>query len=1160
MSSCKGAHYIDTLNLLQAKLIARDTLLNSSPPSSVSLYGFAHSLSIYTKKKSHMNKLIALFSPVDANLLVVGQYSSGLVFASIFISILAAFMALQISTAASQSTSQKRKLYTVSAGSAALGGGVWSMHFIGMLAFQLCTEIRYDPLITVLSLVPSFIASWITLRILTKQTVHLYMIILGGVCVGAGIGTMHYMGMAAMTMAVKLRYDWGMFALSIVVAVVLAIVSLTIKFGIRNTYAKRLSPLQINALAGTVMGCAIAGMHYTGMAAARFEMPPGFETSNQTANISLFLGVSVATVTLLLILIVLALNTLFQFKDITAKAKAGEARLIAMMETAADVILSVNNQLNIVASNSAIHTLLGWKKDDIAGQSINLLLKSPDNTLLKKAINTRGYSVDLEVKHKNGSHIPVRFSVGHTHFNQREHFVCFISDLRDRLRMEQAVRQNEAKLRSLIRNIPGIAYRSEFKQNWPMVFISDAVERISGYPPSDFLLPSPKRYFSDLIHPEDAYSVNNLETTESSFAIEYRIVHKDGSTRWVLEHGSKTMDEFTREVFIDGFIMDISDRKHMEQDLYFAKQRAEDTAESRAAFMANMSHEIRTPMNAIIGFSDILLSENLPDQCNKHVATINKSAKSLLHLLNDILDSAKLERGKLELELRSFSLVEEIDTVVSTLWLQAKKKGLNFSVSISDDISPCYSGAPERIRQVLTNLLSNAVKFTQNGSVALTVKPQTKGVHFAIEDTGIGMTPEQLNKVFAPFTQADASMSRRFGGTGLGTTISKQLVELMGGVIDVKSEMGCGSCFSFTLPLTQAQCIVATRSLSSVAIPKLSIVIADDIQQNLDLLTILLEKQGHKVVQATNGKEALDAIRDSSPDLVLMDIQMPVLDGLEATRLLRLQEVDLQEQRPEYKPLPVIALTASALVQDRNAALSAGMNGFCTKPIIVDELFSEIAHVLGLTPQKAQTSTTSGDTASERKLTSVIINERRGVQLWGNKQTWLHEVTRFIEKLDCHFTNMTQACVAKNLTSLVNDAHSLKGVSGNLGLDLLMSKLSMLESSAQINAENCRDRLDELKEAIKVTQHTLQDILPHQSETDTDNKVFDSAALVTCIDNLLAVLAKNEISESLQSELSRLAMQFFPQQTVLILEYIDEFEFERAMATLNALRTEAKTL
>ena len=282
--------------------------------------------------------------------------------------------------------------------------------------------------------------------------------------------------------------------------------------------------------------------------------------------------------------------------------------------------------------------------------------------------------------------------------------------------------------------------------------------------------------------------------------------------------------------------------------------------------------------------------------------------------------------------------------VVSTFWLEAKRKHVDLRLSIDIQLSDTFIGAPERIRQVLNNLIGNAVKFTHEGEVVVSVYEQRKDIFFEVVDTGIGMTKEQVERVFDPFSQADASMSRKYGGTGLGTTISKQLVELMGGSILVTSEKNKGSSFIFSLPLRPVVDSSSTN-ISRKAKPNitksLKILVADDVQQNIELLTLFLTRAGHAVESADDGEVALVKMREHNFDIVLMDLQTPKLDGLSAAQQRRQYEKD-----NKLDCVPMIALTASVLVQDRLAAENAGMEGFANKPVDFASLMQEIARVL----------------------------------------------------------------------------------------------------------------------------------------------------------------------------------------------------------------------
>ncbi|GAA3916410.1 ATP-binding protein [Litoribacillus peritrichatus] len=376
---------------------------------------------------------------------------------------------------------------------------------------------------------------------------------------------------------------------------------------------------------------------------------------------------------------------------------------------------------------------------------------------------------------------------------------------------------------------------------------------------------------------------------------------------------------------------EIGVRKKTEQELISMRNKAEEANRSKSMFLANMSHEIRTPMNAIIGFVDVVLEHDLPDELRKHLTTVRQSARDLHNLLNEILDVAKMEEGKLELERLPLSVNKVVSHVVKTLEFKAKEKNLQVIQRLSDAVPQYVLGDSLRLNQILMNLIGNAIKFTEVGSITVAVDVlETGELKFLVRDTGIGIPKAKVNHIFDSFNQADSSTNRKYGGTGLGTTISKQLVELMDGKIWVESEEGVGSSFYFTIRMESTDDpehveehefnLAKWRSSDS-----LNILVAEDMQQNADLLRIRLETLGHVMTHVMNGLQAVEIVKQQTFDLVLMDVQMPEMDGLEATRCIRSLE--------QGKTIPIIALTASVMHEDRHACHEAGMDGFVKNPL-----------------------------------------------------------------------------------------------------------------------------------------------------------------------------------------------------------------------------------
>jgi PAS domain S-box-containing protein len=523
-------------------------------------------------------------------------------------------------------------------------------------------------------------------------------------------------------------------------------------------------------------------------------------------------------------------------------------------------------------------------------------------------------------------------------------------EISERKRAEAVLRESEERYRDLFENNPHPTWVYDI-ETLRFLAVNDAAVRHYGFSREEFLSMTIKDIRPLEQVPELFDCMTNLTPR----------LHQAGVWQHRRKDGSIIDTEITSsEMIFNGrrarlvLANDITQRKLAEEAMLKAKLAAEEASRLKSEFLANMSHEIRTPMNGIIGMTDLALDTDLTAEQREYLSIARASADSLLMLLNDILDFSKIEAGKLNFEHIEFDLRELLLNTIKALELRAREKGLELKHHVAADVPQTLIGDPGRLRQIVINLIGNAIKFTAQGRVTLHVDRQTQSgdavcLHFTITDTGIGIPSEKQRLIFEPFTQADGSTTRQYGGTGLGLAISTKLVEMMGGRIWVESEMGQGSAFHFTASFglydsarnAEAGLVPAIAPAPSSEETKgLRVLLAEDNAVNQKLAVRMLEKRGHAVVVAANGREALAELERGAFDLVLMDVQMPEMGGFEATAVIR------EKERMSGAHIPIIAMTAHAMKGDRERCLAAGMDGYISKPINAKELFAAIESAL----------------------------------------------------------------------------------------------------------------------------------------------------------------------------------------------------------------------
>jgi PAS domain S-box-containing protein len=679
------------------------------------------------------------------------------------------------------------------------------------------------------------------------------------------------------------------------------------------------------------------------------------------------------------------IGRLITFEDITRRKQMDEAlrkqeaTLKSILESTDDLICLRDNDHRLVFYNSAFGRLIPKLfnvEPSIGFVTLDHLPEEARNywePILERVLAGEFYRDTFEwdfgnqdIRHYEISFNPVRVDneiIGYAEFNR---------DVTERKRVEAQVQQYISELKELSTNqkiiLDNTGAAIVLYKEGRVVWANPATERLLGYTSEEMAsLPDVTYHVSqEALEAFGNQITPPLERGEVATA-EVQVRHRNGDLRWVHILGQSLSDSDIHEAGIIWILHDITEQKQVESELRTAKHLAEEANRAKSEFLANMSHEIRTPMNGVIGMTSLLLNTNLTSEQREFIEIVRSSGDALLTIINDILDFSKVESGKLELEQQPFDLQRCIAESLDLLSARAAHKDLNLAYGIQSDTPRMIVGDVTRLRQILVNLLGNAVTFTDEGEVVLSVECQLIGdlyeLHFQVRDTGIGIPADRMDRLFRSFSQIDSSTTRRYGGTGLGLAICKQLCEMMGGRIWAISEVGVGSTFHFTImaqaapsqedgqrehvslsnlqrPLVDDNANGTDMAVKTVAHTPhpLRILLAEDNLVNQKVGLHMLERLGYRADVAASGLAVVDALKRQHYDLILMDVQMPEMDGLEASRLIR-------QNHPQDQQPVILAMTAHAMVGARESCLAAGMDGYISKPIRIAELVSALEKV-----------------------------------------------------------------------------------------------------------------------------------------------------------------------------------------------------------------------
>ncbi len=1086
---------------------------------------------------------------------IQGTYDPLLVALSYIVASMAAYAALDLAARVTASQGRARYIWLVG-GAATMGLGIWTMHFTGMLALHLPLPMNYNIPLVVVSLLIAVAVSGFALFVASRPTLAWGSLLIGGVCMGGGIAAMHYTGMAAMEIPGTIQYDAVWFGASIVIAIGASIAALWLAFNLRVAPTKIRRWLALKIGSALVMGAAIAGMHYSGMTAAQFSTTDTTHLGmamDETTTVLFGAGLSSAT---LLILSVVLLSAL-----VDQRFSTQTATFESLFVHSTDAIWALDLHGTVLRANPAAAQLVRYRLEDLRTHPLTKLIVAEEAQLFAGQLDTAAqgtpqqgeYTImqgDSQLVFGHVTMVPI--IVG----DQIIGVYNIIRNITARRQAEDALRQQRDLYERLLTGISDLEEGVLVVEDQRITFANDAFSRISGYSQAELhALP-----MQELVAPDDHTADRSLEDLMggSSGRCETGVQHKFGH-RVPVEIASQVLEQDQHSQRITVF-RDITERKRAQAELAAATAEIEHSArtatelaiaadaanQAKSAFLANMSHEIRTPMNGVIGMTGLLLDTPLSTEQQEFVETIRYSGDALLTIINDILDFSKIESGKLDLEQHPFDLRDCVESALDLLAPRAAEKQLDLAYLIDQHVPVTLIGDVTRLRQILVNLLSNAIKFTEHGEVVVTVATEpAQGescmLHIAVRDTGIGIPADRMDRLFRAFSQADSSTTRQYGGTGLGLVISKRLSELMSGTMWVESTPSQGATFHFTFLADVAAS--QPRLYLRGAIPQLKnkrLLIVDDNATNRRILTLQAESWGMIAHSASSGAEALQWFSKGSPcDIAILDMQMPVMDGMQLADAIR--------QQPATMKLPLILLTS---LGRRLEDMASNLFDAClSKPVKSSQLYDALLQIIDVAPIhhiKSAAPLLDGKMA-ERLPLRILLAEDNAI----NQKVALRTLERLGYRADVAANGL------EVLEALARQNYDL------ILMDVQMPKLDGLETTRRIHREIPAAQRPQI---VAMTANAIQGDREECLAAGMDDYISKPVrveALIKALENLVPHLSIHPgpplpaEAESIlpmldQNVATRLQAELGDSSPTLIIELIDLF-LEEGPATLKTM-------